>query len=467
MQIQFLGATQNVTGSKFLLTWNKQKVLVDCGLYQGLKELRLRNWEEPVFDPKTLHAVVLTHAHIDHSGYVPLLVKKGFRGKIYCTDGTLDLCKILLPDAGYLQEEEARFANMRKFSKHDPAEPLFTFADAVQSLTQFEAIALHQEFTLLPGLSFQFKSGGHIIGAASAHFHFTQKTLVFSGDVGRFRDVVMRAPEPLTQADYLVLESTYGNRKHGDVDPLMQLQAVAERTLKRGGVLVIPAFAVGRAQAVLYLLTKLKHQKQIPNVPIYLNSPMSQKATTVFIEHMDEHKLTAAQCKELQDEVICINTPEESYALNEKTEPMIIVSASGMATGGRVVHHIKAFGPNAKNTILIVGFQAAGTRGEALLHGVDEIKIHGEYHKIRAEIASIDGLSAHADAAELVDCRHMPMPQNWWIGLKRSKCHPKMFFWCTANPVHKMLCGCDSKINCIGPTFRFPNSKIHSNCDSQ
>ena len=402
MQIQFLGATQNVTGSKTLLTWQNKKILVDCGLYQGLKELRLRNWEDPVFNPQELHAVVLTHAHIDHSGYIPLLIKKGFRGKIYCTPGTLALCQVLLPDAGYLQEEEARYANQRKFSKHNPAEALFTLEDALASLEQFETVALHKEFNLCEGLSFQFKSAGHIIGAASAHFHFAEKTLVFSGDVGRFQDVVMNPPEAVTVADYLVMESTYGNRKHPDEDPSLQLQLVAERTLKRGGVLVIPAFAVGRAQAILHLLVTLRDENKIPNVPIYLNSPMSQKATAIFCDHLGEHKLTAAQCKHLCDQVISIKSPEESYALNEKTNPMIIVSASGMATGGRVVHHIRAFGPDAKNTILFVGFQAAGTRGEALLHGADELKMHGEYYKIRAEVARIDGLSAHADAAELV-----------------------------------------------------------------
>lgn len=403
MQIQFLGATQTVTGSMTLVTWKNKKILVDCGLYQGLKELRLRNWAKPEFDPAEIHAVVLTHAHIDHSGYIPLLVKKGFTGKIYSTQGTFDLCKILLPDAGYLQEEEARYANNKKFSKHNPAEPLFTYEDAIESLKRFESVPEHQELLICEGLKFFFKSAGHIVGAASVHFKFDGKSLVFSGDIGRSQDVVMLPPEPIGDVDYLIMESTYGNRKHPPQDPTDVLMEITAKTLRRGGVLVIPAFAVGRAQAVLHLLLGLRKAKKIPNVPIYLNSPMAQKATSVFCDHLDEHRLSEKQCHDLCQEIICVQTPEESRALNEKNEPMVIVSASGMATGGRVVHHIRAFGPHEKNTILFAGFQAAGTRGAAMLAGADEIKIHGEYHPIRAEIAHIDGLSAHADASELLD----------------------------------------------------------------
>lgn len=422
MKIQFLGATQGVTGSKFLITVNHEQFLIDCGLFQGLKALRLKNWEPPCFKPDQIKAVILTHAHIDHSGYLPLLVRNGFSGKIYSTQGTLDLCKILLPDAGYLQEEEARYANKKNFSKHHPAEPLFTVDDAWRVLDFFTPKQYHQSFEISPGLKVTFKSAGHIIGSASVSIEYEGKTVVFSGDLGRYNDVVMLPPEDIHQVDTLVMESTYGNRLHEQTDPQDQLAEIVKRTVLRKGVLVIPAFAVGRAQVILHLLLELKKSGRIPHVPLYLNSPMSVKATQIFCDYLSEHKLTKTQCQNLQENVICIHSPEESKSLNEQQGPMIIVSASGMATGGRVVHHIKSFCGDAKNTILFVGFQAAGTRGEALLNGAQDIKIHGVYHPVRAEIARLDSLSAHADADELVK----------WASTAQSK--PKNVFLVHGEP---------------------------------
>lgn len=283
MDITFLGAAQGVTGSKFLVNFDDEhQVLFDCGLFQGLKELRLRNRANPEFDPKNLTAIVLTHAHLDHSGYVPLVVKKGFKGPIYTTPGTLDLCKILLPDAGYIQEEEARFANKHKFSKHHPALPLYTLEEAKASLNYFKPKPYNEEFELFPGCKVTFHRVGHILGASYVQVDYQGKRIVFSGDVGRLNDFLMKPPEALCQTDYLLIESTYGDRKHDEDDPMEELAAVVNRTIKRGGVLIIPSFAVGRTQSILYLLTQLRKQNKIPRVPIYLNSPMATSATKLF-----------------------------------------------------------------------------------------------------------------------------------------------------------------------------------------
>jgi len=411
VDIRFLGATGTVTGSRYLVTCGAKKVLVDCGLFQGYKQLRLRNWSPFPVDPHEIDAVVLTHAHLDHSGYLPLLVKNGFKGDVYCSAATRDLCGILLPDSGYLQEEEARYANKRGYSKHSPALPLYTQDDAVHALRQLTPIAFGQNVDLGDGLMLQLTPNGHILGSACVLLHDAHTRLLFSGDLGRPHDLTLYAPQPIQQTDYLVIESTYGNRRHDPADPQAALAAVINRTVERGGMVLIPAFAVGRTQTLLYYLRLLRDAGTIPDIPVFLNSPLAIRATGIFCQHAALHRLTPQQCEALESGVQYVNTVEESKALNRRKGPMIIVSASGMATGGRVLHHLKAFAPDARNTILFSGFQAGGTRGAAMLNGAESVKIHGEYIPVRAEIASLDNLSAHADYAELIDwLRHSPAP---------------------------------------------------------
>lgn len=402
MKLTFLGATETVTGSKYLFEVEGKKLLIDCGLFQGLKNLRLKNWASPPFDPASIDAVILTHAHIDHSGYLPLLVKKGFRGPIYATEGTQALCQILLPDSGHLQEEDARYANKHKFSKHAQALPLYTEEDAVASLASFKALPWKHEISLAPHLSFSFHPAGHIIGAAFVEFHIRGLRIVFSGDLGRMKDLIMPPPTSPLRADYLVVESTYGNRLHSQEDPQETLKVMINRTIKGGGIVLIPAFAVGRAQELLYLISRLKQAGEIPDVPVYLNSPMAIRATQIFYDFVGEHALTPEECKTMFETSHSVTSVEESKSLNEKQDPAIIISASGMATGGRVLHHLKSLAPNPKNLILFAGFQAAGTRGESMIHGAEAIKIHGRMIPVRAEVTSLGTLSAHADAGETI-----------------------------------------------------------------
>ncbi|HKW39492.1 MAG TPA: MBL fold metallo-hydrolase [Burkholderiales bacterium] len=403
MNLQFLGATGTVTGSKYLFTAGYDKILVDCGLFQGFKQLRLRNWAPLPLRPATLSAVVLTHAHIDHSGYLPLLVKNGFAGKVRCSDATYDLCQILLPDAGRLQEEEAEYANRRGFSKHRPALPLYTEEDARRALDSFAPVDFNREIELA-GVCLRLAPAGHILGASIVSLSDGVRKVVFSGDLGRPNDSIMVAPAEIRDTDYLVLESTYGNRLHDPEDPRMELGRVIRRTVERGGVVVIPSFAVGRAQSLLYNIHRLKSEGAIPaDLPVYLNSPMAADATEIYHRHRAEHRLTPEQCRAMCAVATVVNTAEESKRLNEKKGPMVVIASSGMATGGRVVHHIKAFAPDPRNTILFSGFQAGGTRGDTILSGAEAVKIHGEYVPIRAEVAIINNLSAHADYAEILD----------------------------------------------------------------
>lgn len=403
MNITFLGATGTVTGSKYLIISGEQRILVDCGLFQGLKQLRLKNWKSLPIDPASIDAVVLTHAHIDHTGYLPLLVKNGFSGKVYCNQATMDLCQILLPDSAHLQEEEARYANMRGFSKHHPALPLYTQEDAERALEALVPIEFEVEVQITKGVSAKFSPAGHILGASMIMLRDANRSILFSGDLGRPNDPLMLPPTIIRQADYLVLESTYGDRLHDNIDPEIKLAEIINRTYQRGGVLVVPVFAVGRAQELLYFIQSLKTKRLIPDVPVYLNSPMAVDATEIFVQHTNKHKLSRAECKLLANSARMVNSVEESRSLNEIRHPVIILSASGMASGGRVVHHIKAFGPDPRNTILFVGYQATGTRGAAMLSGTESVKIHGEYVPINAEVDSISNLSAHADYNEILD----------------------------------------------------------------
>lgn len=403
MQLTFLGAVGTVTGSKYLLKSGEKRILVDCGLFQGLKQLRLKNWEKLPIKPSDIDAVVLTHAHIDHSGYLPLLVKHGFKGRVYCTEATRDLCEVLLPDSAHLQEEEAEYANRRGFSKHHPALPLYTREDALKALELLTAVDYEQDVYLDDDLTLRFSPNGHILGSAFVRIHNKKTSVLFSGDIGRPDDILMRAPAPIKQADYLLIESTYGNRLHDKTDPKVKLAAIINKTAKRKGVVLIPVFAVGRAQELLYYIYLLKSSGAISqDIPVYLNSPMAVDATEIFTHHRNEHRLSPEQCRAMSRTAHMVNSVEESRALNERKGPMIILSASGMASGGRVVHHLKAFASKSNNTILFVGFQAAGTRGAAMIDGAESIKIHGEYVPVKADVEFISNFSAHADYAEIL-----------------------------------------------------------------
>ena len=400
-KLTFLGAAETVTGSRFLLEKNNKRILIDCGLFQGIKKLRLRNRAPFPVEPKSIDAIVLTHAHLDHSGYVPALCKEGFNGQIYSTYGTLDLCRILLPDSGHLQEEEAERANRHGYTKHKPALPLYTEDDAYQSLKYFTPIKYHTEFQPVEGISVKFTNAGHILGSSCVHVNDGKNNIVFSGDVGRPNDPIMRPPEALREVDYLIIESTYGDRRHIEVDPKEELEKIVNKTFKKGGVVLIPTFAVGRAQSLLHLLTELVHENRIPKVPIYLDSPMAIDATDIFCRHQEQHKLSDDECRMMNNLVTYTPTVEESKAIEFQNVPKIILSASGMLTGGRVLHHLKIYLKDQRNTIIFVGYQAAGTRGANMLSGADRVKVHGEYIPVRAKLVSIDCLSAHADYEEM------------------------------------------------------------------
>ncbi|MFZ5863830.1 MAG: MBL fold metallo-hydrolase RNA specificity domain-containing protein [Nitrospirota bacterium] len=411
MRVAFLGAAGTVTGSKFLVTAGRRRVLVDCGLFQGFKQLRLRNWAPLPVDPASIHAVVVTHAHVDHSGYLPVLVKQGFSGPVFCSGGTRDLCGILLPDAGFLQEEEAQYANRHGYSKHAPALPLFTRLDAQRALTHIIPIAYEKRHDLGDGLEVRLDPAGHLLGASLVTLTFAGATITFSGDLGRPRDPIMRPPASIAAPDYLVVESTYGDRVHDPTDPETALGTVINRTAGRGGVVIIPAFAVGRAQTMLYYIERLKSGGKIPDIPVFLNSPMAVDATGLYMAAHREHRLTAAQCEAVSRTARFVTDVDASKRLNRMDGPMIIISASGMATGGRVIHHLKAFAPDPKNTILFVGYQVPGTRGAALVAGARSVKIHGEHVPVNAEVVAMNNVSAHADADELMAwLRAVPAP---------------------------------------------------------
>lgn len=401
-KISFLGAAGTVTGSKYLVDAGAARVLVDCGLFQGVKSLRERNWAPQSKSLRDLDAIVLTHAHIDHTGYLPRLWADGFRGRVYCTVGTRDLLRVLLPDAGHLQEEAARFANRHRLSRHEPPLPLYTEEDAEASLALLDGQEFGKDFSPVPGISARFSRAGHILGSACVRLETPSTSIVFSGDVGRPGDPIMRAPEPLPAADYLVVESTYGDRLHPPETVFDALARIVSETAAKDGTIVVPAFAVGRAQHLLHVLAELRSAGRIPKIPVFLDSPMAIDATDLFCRHKEDHRLVDKQCHAMCKAATYTRTAEESKALDRRPGAKIIVSASGMANGGRILHHLRRFLPDARTTVLIVGYQAAGTRGRTLVDGADEVKIHGEYVPVRASIVQVHGLSAHADAAELV-----------------------------------------------------------------
>lgn len=406
MKLQFLGAARTVTGSKYLLTAQKKKFLIDCGLFQGEKVLRLRNWAPFPVPVGRIDAVVLTHAHIDHSGYLPLLVRQGFRGPIYATAATRDLCEILLRDCGRIQEEDARRSNKYGYTKHHPALPLYTEEEAIATMEQFKEIEFGKEYQLDEDLVVHASRAGHILGSAILTFRTETETLVFTGDLGRPHGKIMKEPAQIQTADYLVLESTYGNRLHPTGDSMKELGEIVRDTAKKGGTVVIPSFAVGRTQIILYLLYQLKQTGSIPDIPVYLDSPMAQNATDIMQRHSSEHRLPKDMCRDVCAVAKYIKTNEDSKSLHENPLPKVIISASGMAEGGRVLHHIRYYAPDGKNAIIFVGFQAASTRGEKMLSGASQVKIHGEMVPIRCRVEILSALSSHADYQEIIAWLH-------------------------------------------------------------
>lgn len=411
VKITFLGGAGTVTGSKYLLEADGRRILVDCGLFQGFKPLRLRNWAPFPVPPASIDQMLLTHAHLDHSGYIPLLVRNGFHGPIFCTDATLALCGLLLPDSGHLQERDAEFANRRGFSKHKPALPLYSLADAERSLERFRPVSFHKEMPLAGGLTARFLYAGHILGASMIKLNHADMKIVFSGDLGRPNDIVMFDPENIETADYLIVESTYGNRTHEARDPEDALAELIHATVSRGGTILIPAFAVGRTQSLLFHLYRLKKTNRIPDVPIYVDSPMAIDATEIFADHMKDHRISPAETRTAFAVARYVRTIDESKRLDSDRAPKIILSASGMATGGRVLHHLETYAPNPANLILFAGFQAGGTRGAAMTEGAKTIKMHGHYIPVGAQVENLHMLSAHADADEIMAwLRHFRSP---------------------------------------------------------
>lgn len=405
--LAFHGAAGTVTGSRYLLEVDERRVLVDCGLFQGYKHLRERNWRPFPVEPSSIEAVFLTHAHLDHSGYLPRLVKDGFSGPVYCTQATRDLCRILLLDSAKLQEEEAAFRNHHHYSKHQPALPLYTQHDAKKALELFEVVDFSMPNNPMPGISMGnievgFYPNGHILGSSYLDVQAGGRHILFSGDVGRSNDLVMRPPEFPVYCDYLVVESTYGNRLHDNRDIWEVVGDIINETVSSGGSVLIPSFAVGRAQSMLYLITELRRREIIPYLPIFLDSPMAISVTELMQRHHRYHRLNKSVCQQLSRDVTFTRDVEDSIAINKVNVPAIILSASGMATGGRVLHHLQRMLGDHRNTVMFAGYQAPGTRGARMVAGEKRVKIFNRYFDVKARVESLDFLSAHADRLELL-----------------------------------------------------------------
>jgi metallo-beta-lactamase family protein len=412
-KITFLGAAGTVTGSKYLLEAGGKRLLVDCGLFQGSKELQQRNWNPLTVDPVTIDWVLLTHAHIDHTGYLPRLVAAGYRGPVYTDAATHELCNLLLPDSAHLQEEDAQFAARKGYSSHKQPLPLYTVAQAQQALARFQEIPREDVFKISPEFSVRTHDAGHILGSTWLELTITEngkKTLVvFSGDVGRYDQVILKDPEPPTRADFLLCESTYGDREHGTGSVADELADVINRVAKRGGAVVIPSFAVGRTQTLMYYLRELDDAQRIPKLPVYVDSPMAISVTDIYARHHEDHDLDFTKLEQQGDrdplnlhDVHMTRAVEDSKKINDVTSPCIIISASGMATGGRVLHHLAKRLPDSRSAVLLVGYQAAATLGRALQDGAQFVRIHGQEVPVRAEVVVLDQLSAHAGRSELL-----------------------------------------------------------------
>ncbi len=439
--ITFLGAAQTVTGSKYLLDTGTARILIDAGLFQGLKELRERNWQDLPIKASEIDAIVLTHAHLDHCGYLPRVVKQGFTGRIFCTPGTKDLCSLVLPDSGRIQEEDAANANRYNYSRHAPALPLYTEADAFRTLEMFQPVSYDRPMPLPGGIELDYLSAGHLLGSAYARIKVDGKTILFGGDLGRFGRPVLPDPTIAEAADYLLVESTYGNRVHEEDDSGERLAGLIRETAGRGGKMIIPAFAIGRVEELIYWIKRLEDEKRIPVLPVFVDSPMAVAALARYTERVREldpelqpeavddvapHGPAANEPRERrrrhakEERDVCvfctdrfrtIGGAQESKELTASNMPAIVISASGMATGGRVLHHLKAALPHARNTVLFAGFQAEGTRGRRLVDGERSVKIHGQMIPVHAHIAKIDSMSAHADAKEIL---------HWLRGFKAA-----------------------------------------------
>jgi metallo-beta-lactamase family protein len=424
VRVQFLGAAGSVTGSRYLIEVDDFKFLFDCGLFQGLKELRLRNWDEFPVNPAEIDCVVISHAHIDHTGYLPRLVKNGFKGPIYCTHPTADLIEILLLDSARLQEEEAKYAKRKGYSKHVDPEPLYTEEDAKRVLPLLKSYKYSERIKIHDRIEIIYSDAGHLLGSAITEVFIQgdreQKKIVFSGDVGRYQQAMLHPPTAIQQADVLFVESTYGNRDNPYDDPTDDFVRIANETFSRGGVLLIPAFAVGRTQGILYYLRKLMKEDLIPDVPVYVDSPMAISSTYLFFKHPEFIK-ASLNLKEITQEVetnmlVFVRSSEHSKALNQVNSRAIIISSSGMMTGGRILHHMFNRLPRKEDTILIAGYQAEGTRGRKLMDGDKTIRIFGEDVKVNCKVENMTAMSGHADRGELFQ----------WLGSFKSK--PKVTF---------------------------------------
>jgi metallo-beta-lactamase family protein len=428
--LQFLGGSHTVTGSKYLIDTGKTRFLLDCGMFQGSKELRLRNWEELPIKPSSLDHIFVSHAHIDHIGMLPVYVRESYQGPIWCTPETLELTEINLTDAAHLQEEDARYANKQGYTKHKPALPLYTLEDVAKCVPHLRLLEYAKPLELSDGSRVQFHDAGHVLGSAMVEAQLANgnggfTSIVFSGDLGRYHALIDTDPFAIERADYLLVESTYGNRRHAQEDAPHELAEIINETAKRGGSLVVPAFAVGRTQILLYTLRDLKAKGMIPDLPVYVDSPMAISVTELYCRHIEDLSLEAREvfkatgkCPILCPNLQFVHTPQESKDLNSLHFPCVIISASGMATGGRVLHHLKYRLPDAHNTVLFVGFQANGTRGQILKDGAREIKIHGEQVPVRAQIRSIEAFSRHADAEEILcwlSSFRVPPKKTWVV----------------------------------------------------
>lgn len=400
--LRFMGAAGTVTGSRYLIEAGPRRILIDCGLFQGVKTLRDRNRKPFPARPAGIDTVLLTHAHLDHSGYLPALIRAGYSGHVLCTQATAELCGLILPDSGHLQEEEARYAARKGFSKHRNPTALYTLKDAEKALEHLKTVEFRRRIDLGDGIAATFISAGHLLGAAQIRLEIGETLVHFSGDLGHDRDPLIRPPAPFAGADVLVCESTYGNRRHPAIDPEAELAPVLKRTFARGGTVLIPAFAVGRAQGLMYHVARLMARREIPRVPVYLNSPMAIDATAIYHRHHEEHHVTREECVAMFRIATRVTSVDQSKALNTRRGPMIIVSASGMLTGGRILHHLLSFGGDRRNTILLSGFQAGGTRGAALVDGARNLRMFGRDVSIDAEVVQLQSFSGHADADQIL-----------------------------------------------------------------
>lgn len=403
MKIYFLGAAGTVTGSKFVVEHNETRILIDCGLFQGLKPLRELNWKPLSVLPSTIDFVLLTHGHLDHCGWLPKLVNDGFLGKIFCTSPTKQISQLILLDSAKIQEEEAERANKENYSKHNPAKPLYTVKDAEKVIPFFRVVDKDLEVKLTDDISFKFFYASHIIGACSIELHIDGKILIFSGDVGQDDDVLLYPPVKPKKADFVFMESTYGNRLHPNNDVMFELEQIINNTFQKGGNVVIPSFAVERAQTIMYLLWQLKEQNRIPNMPYVIDTPMGISVLDVFLENTKWHKLNPHHCEEMCKMFTMISSYKDTIETIYNEKPKVIIAASGMITGGRVLSYLERYIVDEKNTVLMVGYQAEGTRGRKLLEGAKEIKFYGKYYPVNANIIMVEGLSAHGDQKDLIN----------------------------------------------------------------